>query len=152
MVVEVSLQPELVAGDPIARRDPAGHGSGTWTGAAGVPRRGRLRICRSATARLIAQAAPTSSAVGRFPAPKIAAPKPSVRDRATPRAGVVAGVHGGRVAVALGECVCLDHDRCPFGVVGVCDADDDVAALAAGVGEPVGRRDVVQVDGRLAVR
>ena len=76
MVVEVSLQPELVAGDPIARRDPAGHGSGTWTGAAGVPRRGRLRICRSATARLIAQAAPTSSAVGRFPAPKIAAPKP----------------------------------------------------------------------------
>ena len=62
MVVEVSLQPELVAGDPIARRDPAGHGSGTWTGAAGVPRRGRLRIYRSATARLIAQAAPTSSA------------------------------------------------------------------------------------------
>jgi len=35
MVVEVSLQRELVAGDPIARRDPAGQGSGTWTGAAG---------------------------------------------------------------------------------------------------------------------
>jgi hypothetical protein len=72
MVVEVSLQRELVAGDPITRRDPAGHGSGTWTGAAGVPRRGRLRICRSATARLIAQAAPsspTADAAGRWLGP-----------------------------------------------------------------------------------
>jgi Family of unknown function (DUF6326) len=39
MVVEMSLQRELVAGDPIARRDPAGHGSGTWTGAASVGKR-----------------------------------------------------------------------------------------------------------------
>ena len=47
--------------------------------------------------------------------------------------------------------MCLDHDRCPFGV-GVWDADDDVAAFTAGVGEPVGRRDVVQVDGGLRDR
>lgn len=32
------------------------------------------------------------------------------------------------------------------------DADDDVAAFTAGVGEPVGRRDVVQVDGGLRDR
>ena len=54
------------------------HGTATWGGTAGVRRWGFLRIARSATARLIAQAAAMSRAIVRSSWPRSTSPKPRV--------------------------------------------------------------------------
>ena len=62
----------------ISRSVPSRYGNAVCSDAAGVRRRGRLRIAHSATVRLTAHAETSSSAVVTSPWPRITAPTPRV--------------------------------------------------------------------------